>query len=341
MLESMSFIIHYGGTVHGRRLRQVPVLVLSMAALGAALTACGSDAQPEPGGSSSAQAAPQSHPAPAADAGCVTTPPTLPDHTVDIEIPAAKTTLDDAGTGTRTALAVRPTRVATTRLFTNSLQVSQVSGEQPSGGNRDVTLPLTTQPSCADPLDVYVFFGAPTSTDGPMTQALKVEDGTVGQVRLTPTGEVRSFRIAAPEGVAAEAQTTFEQALIQTFSRLVPLPSEPVAPGATWTVTRSVRADSTLTQTMKVTLRGTAERPVLEATVDESPDDSLFRVPGSNQTLTIESFTSAGNGAVTIDPTAAFPIAGGIQLEGGRTLVGDDAAKKLTQKTGSIYRWDS
>ncbi|TWS19699.1 hypothetical protein FK529_11090 [Tsukamurella asaccharolytica] len=326
--------------MHGKRLRLVPVVVASTAVLVTALAGCGDGASTDAGASSSSPAAPvrQSVAAPAAAAGCAANPPALPGHAVTIDVPPATIALDSPGTGAARPLAVRPTAVAEYALFTNSLQVSQVAGEQPSGGNRDVTLPLTAQPACADPLEVYLFFDAPQSTDAATTKALEVEAGSVALVTLAASGEVRSFTLAAPPGVSSEAQTAFEQALLQTFLRLIPLPAEPVAPGATWTVTRSIRADSTLTQTMQVTLGGTLERPELKARVDESPDDSVFRVPGSGSTLTIESYTSEGNGTVELDPARAF-AQGGVQLEGGRTLIGDDPAKKLTQKTGSVYRF--
>ncbi|WP_336671364.1 hypothetical protein [Tsukamurella sp. USMM236] len=324
--------------MHGKRLRLVPVVATSTVVLVTALAGCGDGGSTGAGASSSAAPARQSVAAPAATAGCAATPPTLPSHAVTVDVPQAKVVLDSPGTGAPRALTVRPTAVAEYALFTNSLQVSQVGTEPPSGGNRDVTLPLVAQPTCADPLDVYLFFAAPRSTDAAITQALEVEAGSVARVKLAPSGEVRSFTLAAPPGLSAEAQSTFEQALLQTFLRLVPLPAEPVAPGATWTVTRSIRADSTLTQTMQVTLGGTVERPELKAKVDESPDDSVFRVPGSGTTLTIESYTSEGNGTIEIDPARAFGQ-GGVQLEGGRTLLGDDPAKKLTQKTGSVYRF--
>lgn len=324
--------------MHGKRLRLVPVVAASTVVLGAVLVGCGDGGSTGAGASSTSAPARQSVAAPAATAGCVGTPPALPVDAVTVEVPQAKVVLDSPGTGAARALAVRPTAVAEYALFTNSLQVSQVGSGQLSGGNRDVTLPMAVQPTCADPLDVYLFFGAPRSTDAATTQALEAEAGSVARVKLAASGEVRSFTLAAPPGVSAEAQSTFEQALLQTFLRLIPLPAEPVSPGATWTVIRSVRADSTLTQTMQVTLGGTVERPELTAKVDESPDDSVFRVPGSGTTLTIESYTSEGNGTIEIDPARAFGQ-GGVQLEGGRALLGDDPAKKLTQKTGSIYRF--
>lgn len=322
--------------MHGKRLRLVPVVAVSTVALGATLAGCGGGDSTDAGASSAP--ARQSVAAPAATAGCTNTPPVLPGHAVTVDVPQAKVVLDSPGSGPARTVAVRPSAVAEYALFTNSLQVSQVADEQPSGGNRDVTLPMTAQPTCADPLDVYLYFGAPRSTDPATTQALEVEEGSVARVRLTAGGEVRSFTLAAPPGVSTEAQSTFEQALLQTFLRLVPLPAEPVGTGAVWTVTRAIRADSTLTQTMQVTLGGTALRPELKAKVDESPDDSVFRVPGSGTTLTIESYTSEGNGTIEIDPTRAFGQ-GGVQLEGGRTLVGDDPGRKLTQKTGSVYRF--
>ncbi len=324
--------------MHGKRLRLVPVVAVSTVALGAALAGCGGGDSGGAGASSSAPVR-QSLAAPAATAGCIAAPPALPDHAVTVDVPQARIVLGSPGDGAARALSVRPTAVAEYSLFTNSLQVSQVAGEQPSGGNRDVTLPMTAQPSCADPLEVHLFFGAPRSTDPATTKALEVEEGSVARVRLTAGGEVRSFTLAAPPGIAPEAQATFEQALLQTFLRLVPLPAEPVAPGATWTVTRAIRAETSLTQTIRVSLGGTVERPELKARIDEAPDDSVFRVPGSESTLTIESYTSEGFGTITVDPALAFGR-GGVQLEGGRTLVGDDPGRKLTQKTGSVYRFD-
>ncbi|GAB3127691.1 hypothetical protein GCM10027289_05530 [Tsukamurella serpentis] len=332
----MVSIIHYGGTVHGRRLQLVPALV----AFGLVASGCGDgDGASAPSGSSAATgSANRSVTAPPPTAGCAQQAPEPADGAVTVDVPQATVTLDSPGAGPRRTLALRPTAIGEYSLFTNSLQVSQVTGEQPSGGNRDVTLAFTAQPTCADPLDVVLYFRAPTSTDATMTKALEPEAGTVGRVRLAPTGEVRSFRIAAPQGISSEAQSTFEQALLQTFLRLVPMPAEPVAIGAKWSVTRNIRADSTLTQTMQVTLAGSLDAPQLQANVDESPDDSVFRVPGSEQQLTIESFTSAGRGTLDMDPALAFGQ-GGVQLEGGRTLIGDDAAKKLTQRTGSVYKF--
>ncbi|ADG79230.1 Lipoprotein OS=Tsukamurella paurometabola (strain ATCC 8368 / DSM / CCUG 35730 / CIP 100753/ JCM 10117 / KCTC 9821 / NBRC 16120 / NCIMB 702349 / NCTC 13040)OX=521096 GN=Tpau_2629 PE=4 SV=1 [Tsukamurella paurometabola] len=312
-------------------------MVAALGAVAVASAACGSS----DGGAGPSSAAPEatSHAAPAPSAGCAAAAPAMPANAATIDVPQAAITLEQAGEGAQRTVALRPTATAATSLFTNSLQVSMVSGEQPSGGNRDVTLPFTSQPTCADPLDVVLYFGAPTSTDAALTKALAGQQGHIARVKLTAGGEVRSFTIAAPPGISTEAQATFEQALLQTFLRMIPLPAEPVGTGATWTSIRKIRADSDLTQTMKVTLGGTVESPVLTAVVDEEPDGDVFRVPGSSTTLTIESYTMAGKGSATIDPARAFPVDGGVQLEGGRTLVGDDPSRKLTQKTGAISRW--
>ncbi|GAA1001905.1 hypothetical protein GCM10009551_074560 [Nocardiopsis tropica] len=312
-------------------------MVAALTAVAVGSAACGSSEGGAPASSSPPAAA--SHAAPAAAAGCAANPPALPANATTIDVPQATVTVDAPGSGDRRTVAVNPTRTSASTLFTNSLQVSMVANDPPSGGNRDVTLPIVAQPSCADPLESTLYFGAPTSTDAGMTKALAPQDGQIARMKLTPGGEVRSFTIAAPPGIATEAQAAFEQALLQTFLRAIPLPAEPVGAGATWTAIRKIRADSDLTQTMKVSLGGTVERPAVTAVIDEEPDGSVFRVPGSNTTLTIESYTSAGNGSATLDPALAVPVDGGVQLEGGRTLVGDDPARKLTQKTGSVYRW--
>ena len=114
---------------------------------------------------------------------------------------------------------------------------------------------------------------------------------------------------------------------------------EPVGAGATWTVTRTLQGETTLTQTMRVTLAAAGPRPILKTDVDESPNDDVFHIPGSAQTLTIDSFTSAGNAELTLDPAAALPTAGSLQLQGGRSLIGGPGSKTLVQRTGFAYRF--
>lgn len=262
----------------------------------------------------------------------------LPDTAVTIPIPAATVTVDDPGAEPRTAVTIHPTEVQATSLFTNSLQVSQVTGDQPAGGNEDLTVPITAQPQCAHPGRVTLFFGAPTSTDRATVEALATTAGTVGELRSAGDGAATALLLAAPAGTKPAAQSIFEQALLQTLSRTVVLPAEPIGPGARWTVTRHLRGETALTQTMHVTLAQTTP-PVLKVKIDESPDNNIFRIPGSNQKLTIDSFTSAGAAQVTLDPARALPVSGSLQLQGGRSLSGGEGSKTLVQRTGFTYRW--
>lgn len=321
-----------------RRRHLVAALVLPLSTV-AACGASGPGASPS-SGPGSAPPRP-SVPAPAASAGCATALPQPAPGAVTVDIPAATVKVTDPGSEPRRLLAQRPARTQVTKLFTNSLQVSQVTGDQPSGGNRDVTLPITAQPSCSDPGDVALFFGAPTSTDPALTQSLSPEAGTVGHLRATSDGQARSITLAPPAGVAAEAQSTFEQALLQTLSRTVALPADPVGAGARWTVTRRLTGETDLTQTMTVTAKtvGVSGTVELTAHVDESPDDSVFRVPGSNTQLAITSYTSEGPADVDLDAGLPLPTAGGVTLQGGRTLTGDEQGRTLVQKTGFTYRF--
>jgi hypothetical protein len=319
--------------VFGTRLGLVTTAI-GMATL---LAACGSS--PDGAGGPSSRAAAASTPPPTGR--CALHPVPLPDGAVSIPVPAATVVVTDPGTEPRTAVSIHPAGVQRIRLFTNSLQVSQLAGDPASGGNRDVTVPLTAQPSCSDPLQVRLFFGAPTSTDDTTTAALSTVAGTVGGLQLRADGQVTALTLAAPPGIDAGAQSVFEQALLQTFSRLLVLPPTPIGAGARWTVTRTLRSETTLTQTMHVGLATVAAEPALKADVDESPNDDVFHIPGSSQTLTINTFTSAGGADVTLDPALALPVGGALQLQGGRSLTGGAGSKTLVQRTGFTYRFEN
>ncbi|MFC7751947.1 hypothetical protein [Tsukamurella soli] len=323
--------------IHDRRVR--PVARAVPAALLVLAAACGTSPSDAP--SSSSTAAARSIAAPSPSAGCAARAVTMPADAVTVDLPSATVTVTDPGAQPRRALTLAPTRTQATTLFTNSLQVSQITGQQPSGGNRDVTVPLTAQPTCTDPTDVALYFGAPSSTDPALTHALRAEAGTVGRIRLAATGEVRSMTLNAPDGISDEAQSAFEQALLQTFTRMLPLPAEAVGAGATWTVTRHLTGETDLQQTSTVTAAAVPASGAvrLTATVDESPQTSIFTVPGSDRVLTITSYTSTGPADLTLDPALPLPASGGAALQGGRTLAGDTPGQQLVQKTGLVYRF--
>lgn len=224
-------------------------------------------------------------------------------------------------------------------LFSNTLEVSQVAGQSPTGGNDDLTMTVASLPDCANPAAFQLRFTEGSSTLVGVNSDLDRTLATRGGVSVDAAGNVTTLRLIAPESVGVQAQSALEQALIQTLSRAIALPPGPLRVGDAWTATRELSTGATVTQVTRarVSAVGADGAVTVDAEISEEPINSVFTVPGGSQTLAIESYTFAGNAVETRLAGQPLPIDGEIILDGGRTLTGD--SNTLTQKTGYTARW--
>lgn len=112
-----------------------------------------------------------------------------------------------------------------------------------------------------------------------------------------------------PNDDSSSPASAVEQSFTGAFDQSIPLPTEPVGVGARWESVRTIASAATIRRTTTVTLKARVGSVLtLAVTVDETPVDSVFRIPGSAQTLTIDRYAMMrGPARVTVDLTKMLP----------------------------------
>ncbi|WP_245569743.1 hypothetical protein [Gordonia shandongensis] len=279
------------------------------------------------------------------DGPCAPAAASKDDGSRSIGIPDAEVTLQSPGSDPaplrRTPSIESAQRV---RLETSSVEASLV----PAGDGRQeaktteqqLVTPLTARTVCDDESSTEFTVGTPTSKDDELSALLPALDGSTGGLsfsdRMTPT----RLRLKPREESESPARSALEQSLISALDYTVPLPTDPVGPGATWRSVRTVSAAATVTQTMTVTLAARRGDVLdLRVDVDEVPVNAIFTIPGSTSRLHINRYSMSGSGTVTVDLNRVFPVGGGLTLRGARELVGDDPDQPLIQRNEFTLAW--
>ncbi len=295
-----------------------------------ALTACSSD-----DGSDSADSGP-----------CATSSSAERENVRPINVPTSEVSVLNPGTGERAALAPKPSIASPQQvtLTTNSIESSIAPGEQNrqqvQKTEQNLTTPITARVVCDDPSDLEFTIGAPTTKDEALAPELEALDGSAGGITFGEGLDPRSLRLFPDEDSGSPARSALEQSVTGALDKSVPLPTEPVGTGATWKAERVVQAAATVTQTMTVTLESRVGNVLqLGVRLEQTPTSSVFRIPGSAQTLRIARYSMAGEGDVTVDLTKLLPTAGRITSKGARELVGDDPGAPLLQQNEFTVAW--
>ncbi|GAA1482920.1 hypothetical protein GCM10009624_33600 [Gordonia sinesedis] len=203
-----------------------------------------------------------------------------------------------------------------------------------------VTTPLTARFNCTDSTDLEFVTGTPTSPNLVLNDQLRAADGSIGGLGIAPGLAPISLRLRPDQDSGSQARSALEQSLVQAFRGSVPLPTEPIGPGATWRTERTISAAATVVQTIDARLvEWTGDRVRVAFTVDESPVNSVFAIPGGNATLSIARYSYGGSGEMTIDLTRGLPVSGSARMRGARELVGGDPAQPLLQQIGFEFSW--
>ena len=284
---------------------------------------------------------------PAADDGlCAAQASTEREGLRPIEVPTAEVTLLNPGTGDLAPLTPAPSkdRAQNVTLTTDSLESSIVPGDggqqQVQRTQQNLTTPLRARVVCDDPSNVEFTIGLPTTSDTALTPELGALTDSPGGITFAAGLNPSSLRLFPNEDSQSPARSALEQSFTGALNRSVPLPAEPVGTGASWRAVRTVRGALTVTQTTTVTLeKRTGTVLNLRVQVEEAPADSVFRIPGSAQTLHVARFSNTGSGTVTVDLTQALPVEGRIVTKGARELVGDDPSAPLLQQNEFTLAW--
>ncbi|MET9199664.1 hypothetical protein [Gordonia sp. NPDC003585] len=311
-----------------RRHRPTPRVLTTLTALmtvGVLLAGCGSDGDDDTSSAS--------------DGGCATENTSDRDKVNLIPIPPVKVTVTGFGNGERRVPAATPDRDSAQQatVVTTSSVASAGSAQA-----QTVDLPLTARFHCTDPTDLEMDLGTVTSPDPTLNDQLAPAAGGHAGMAIAPGLVPISLRLMPTDSSGPEARLAIEQAMIGAFTRSVPLPTVPIAVGATWRAERVISAAATVTQTIEAKLTAwEGNRLTVTYTVDESPINSVFAIPGGNQTLTIARYSFTGNGTETVDLTRGLPVDGAATYRGARELVGADASQRLLQQTGFTLTWRS
>lgn len=123
-------------------------------------------------------------------------------------------------------------------------------------------------------------------------------------VRMDPRGAVLGGQVELPRDLPPLVHQTMQQ-MTQNLGQLaVPLPAEPVGPGARWTATHEVEQNGLqLRQTARYTMISLeGEHAVVEATVQQELLDPNVQAPGMmGATARVSEFSSAGGGTIELD----------------------------------------
>lgn len=302
-----------------------PLLPTVAAVLLIALTGCGADAADSSGPSSSTTA------------GCTTDTTSGRDGVKLMPIPPATVTVLDAGSGVRRTAGAAPNRSSAQSVTLVTTSSVAAPGERDT---QTVEMPMRAQFSCSDSTDLEMTLGAVTAPDPVLAEQLRPVQGSRAGLAIGPGGMPISLRLLPADAAGPEARSAVEQSLIQALQLSVPLPTEPIAPGARWRVERTINSAATVTQRIDATLKSwTGSRLVIDVTIDQSPVNSVFAIPGSSDNLTISRYSDTGTGQVTVDPGRGLPVAETITMSGARELVGADPGKALVQQTGLSVQW--
>lgn len=266
-----------------------------------------------------------------------------------ITVPAATVTLSAPGSGDTAVAAVTPDRSSAQQvtLTTSSTEETLVSPDPesavPPASAQDVTLPLTARANCTgDDVRAEYSIADPAAGQSELQGVIGQMNGTTGSLAFA-AGLLPTRLIILPPGESgSQARQAVEQSLIQATARWLPLPTEAIGVGARWQSVRRVDGAVTVTQTIEAELAARdGDVLTIDYTIREEPVDDVFRIPGTDGSLTISRFAMRGSGTVTIDLRRLFPVAGELTMLGGRELVGDDPGAVIIQQNGFTATWTS
>ena len=290
------------------------------------LTACGSD---DPNSDTAGPAT--------ASAGCAQESTSGLDGVNLLPIPPAKVTVLDAGTGEKRLPAAAPDRSAAQTVTVTTTSTVRSPGADEA---QTVEMPLRALFHCTDSTDLEMTLGEVTSPDATLTDQLAATSGSRAGLAIGPGSMPISLRLLPAEDAGPDARLAVEQTLVQALQMSVPLPTEAIGAGARWRIERTIDSAVTVTQQIDATLTAwDGDRMTIDVTVDQTPVNSVFTVPGAGGSLNIARFSNSGNGEMTLDLTRGLPISGSIELSGARELVGADPARPLIQQTGLSVGW--
>ncbi|MFD8878881.1 hypothetical protein [Corynebacterium xerosis] len=251
---------------------------------------------------------------------------------VPLEVPTV--TLVDPGEGTAEVVewaddgAEQDTSIVVTQGFT---QRAEGEGADDSAASTTpdtrLEMPVATSTSgSGEDRAVEAEIGVPFGSNAELNDDIATAEGFVAKWTGDQTGRMLELQLGAPEEASDTARAGTEAALLQWARLPIVFPSEPIAPGAKWTVESHVGGDSSLRQTLTFTLDSrVGDQVELDVEVLQTPTVTELDAGEGLSLKVVDSGTETRTGELTIDLGSPLPTAGVIDYVTSVSY-GDDAA---------------
>jgi len=270
---------------------------------------------------------------------------------VTVPVSAVTATVLDPGSEPRSPVRLTPsTGTEQDVILTTRSEVYQQIDDQAQQdfSTPELTLPLAaTVEQAVDEsspsMMVDLVLGDVTSSDPTFESSLSQIAGSGAGLTMGPDGSVSALRLAPGSAVPNVGRSALEQAFYQAVYRMVAFPEEPIGVGAVWETHQQVlSAGITIDQVGTATLVSReGGRVVVDVRVEQIPDQSTWELPNGQGQLAIESYTMAGEGTLTVDPTKPLPVEGRFTVTGEQMYVDVEGMTRLGQSQTDHVAWST
>lgn len=270
---------------------------------------------------------------------------------VTVPVSAVSVTVVDPGSEPRSAVRLTPPAgTAQNVVLTTRSEVYQQIDDQPQQdfSTPELTMPLAaTVEQAADEssssMMVDLVLGDVTSPDKTFESSLSQIAGSGAGLTMGANGSVSALRLAPGSAVPNVGRSALEQAFYQAVYRMVAFPDEPIGVGAVWETHQQVlSAGIAIDQVGTATLVSRdGDRVTVDVTVEQIPDQSMWELPNGQGQLTIENYTMAGEGTLTVDPAKPLPVEGRFTVTGDQMYVDPEGMTRLGQSQTDHVAWST
>ncbi|NLU61211.1 hypothetical protein HCA61_02905 [Rhodococcus sp. HNM0563] len=268
---------------------------------------------------------------------------------VTVPVSAVTATVLDAGAEPREIVRLTPaTGTEQSVILTTRSEVHQQIGDQAA---QDFSTPELTTPLSATVTEsvtegapgtvVDLILGNVSTPDPHLETSLTEVQGSGAGLTMGPNGAVSALRLEPGTAVPNVARSALEQAFYQAVYRMVAFPDEAIGVGAVWESHQQVMsAGITIDQVGTATLVSRDDDRIrVDVRVEQIPQESTWMLPNGQGQLSVEEYTMAGSGTMTIDPNKPLPVQGDFTVSGDQTYLDPNGETRLSQSQVDRVGW--
>ena len=198
-------------------------------------------------------------------------------------------------------------------------------------------LPLVAQASTdGEERTSTVTVGKPSGTNAERNEDIASAEGFTMTTTQSNDGRAKSRTFQAPEAATDSARASVETALTQMNDFPLVFPTEPIGPGAQWTVANRVEEGVSMLQEVTYTLMERQGQAVsLKVEVQRKPAVTSL----SDTDLEVMDISSTSSGQLHLDLNLAVPVRGNIDVTTTVTYGKEDSPVRVLQTSTSKSTW--